>query len=1234
MQFVKNGPDIPERLLEAHEDGQVVFFCGAGISPPAGLPDFKGLVKAIYEKLGTEPDPTESQAMENKQYDTVVGLLENRVVGGRRVVRETLVDILKPNSDLEGATSTHEALLTLAKDSKNNTRLVTTNFDRIFENVRSQQVRSFAAPLLPIPKNRWDGIVYLHGLLPNEPSESDLNQLVLSSGDFGLAYLVERWASRFISELFRKYTICFVGYSIDDPVMRYMMDALAADRMLGESTSETFAFGSYTTENEKSTPDEWKAKSVTPILYKADSSDHSLLHKTLKEWAEVYRDGISGKQGIISRYAKDKPSPVKDDDQIGRVLWALTDETGMAARTFAELTPPPPIEWLAHLCDLRYTYEDLPRFGIQPLPLYTLSSRMTLVSQGNAVNSGGLDPVMKGLAQWFTCHLESKKLLRWVISSGASPHPELCRLINDKVNEGSLAPAIATIWKMLVNGHVITHNRHFKAFEWSGRFEKQGWSHSLKESLLRLLKPKIKFKEFCQGTEDEMDTSAKTAAVIINSEIVPADHDSSDAIKAIRSTPNGDSIFGDLLPNFTELLRDALGLLNELGEANEKEDHSYWHRPSISEHEQNENHQEWTLLIELCRDAWVAVAKSNVELAQVELRRWRTIRYPVFRRLELFAATHPAIVDISTALDILLADEHWWLWSVETRRETLRLLATRAGELQDSNLTSLTDAILQGPPQGMFSEDVDPDRLLRYRDHYTWLRLAKIQKAGAMLSDNALSELNRLTAAYPDWELDANQKDEFLVWMAGIGQSIYLNTPNDLTKLVEWLENHPNNEFCQDDDWRERCRNDFLIAAKALATLASRDVWPIRRWQTALQVWSSDEKLTLESWKHLWSTVSNAPNDIIRELIHALGSWLQSVAPLITTNESKFFLLVRCLLEQVSQKIVPDNDNVGEEIDSDDGDLVFKAINHPAGHVTQALIQWWFKQDPQDHQTLPEELKKLFDQIADTEISVFRHGRLVLASYAISLFRVDPDWAKAKLLPLFDWNCSKVEARSAWEGYLRSARLYRPLLEAFKQSFLDTASHYGQLGQYRKGYAWLLTIASVESKDVLSVEECRKATVLLPNESLVAAIDQLIEMVSSVGDSRREYWQNRLQPYIQKIWPKDNNKRTVELSRAFALLCIAAGEAFPSAIKELKNWLQPIQDWSSCVHKLDKSGLCKSHPEDVLTLLDKIIGEEYSHIFDGLKNCLKQIADAKPELAQDRRYKRLVDFLKKFNAWQ
>ena len=51
MQFIENGPDIPDSLLQAHEEGRVIFFCGAGVSYPAGLPGFRGLVEKFIKKM-------------------------------------------------------------------------------------------------------------------------------------------------------------------------------------------------------------------------------------------------------------------------------------------------------------------------------------------------------------------------------------------------------------------------------------------------------------------------------------------------------------------------------------------------------------------------------------------------------------------------------------------------------------------------------------------------------------------------------------------------------------------------------------------------------------------------------------------------------------------------------------------------------------------------------------------------------------------------------------------------------------------------------------------------------------------------------------------------------------------------------------------------------------------------------------------------------------------------------
>jgi hypothetical protein len=324
MQFIKNGPDIPERLLQAHEDGHVVLFCGAGISYPARLPGFDGLVKRLYSGIGVIPSSIEQMAIKRQQYDTAIGLMEGNIIGGRTTVREQLCKILIPDLSSPLATATHLSLLNLAKNRENRYRLITTNFDRLFEEVIAREglpLPRFEAPLLPIPKNQWDGLVYLHGLLSATPTTISLDRLVVSSGDFGRAYLTERWAARFVSELFRKYTVCFVGYSINDPVLRYMMDALAADRLLGEYPPEMFAFGSYPKGKEEDRANEWKAKNVTPILYR-EYHHHIYLHQTLRTWAAVYRDGISGKERIVVQYAAAKPlASTRQDDFIGRMLW-------------------------------------------------------------------------------------------------------------------------------------------------------------------------------------------------------------------------------------------------------------------------------------------------------------------------------------------------------------------------------------------------------------------------------------------------------------------------------------------------------------------------------------------------------------------------------------------------------------------------------------------------------------------------------------------------------------------------------------------------------------------------------------------------------------------------------------------------------------------------------------------------------------------------------------------------
>jgi hypothetical protein len=265
MILVKEGPDIPVDVIQKLEDGKLIFFCGAGVSYPAGLPSFEGLVKKIYEKLHMDMAPDEFQAFESRHYDRTLALLENRI--DCSLVREKIFEILEIELPIRKKLDTHKALLSLSRFKDGDCRLVTTNFDRGFILASDDDLPVDKAPKLPVPKKHtWNSLVHLHGLIQDNDPEG--KRLVVTSADFGAAYLMERWASRFVSELFRRYHVVFIGYSIGDTVVRYMMDALAADRRKGdEQTKEGYVFADSTALKMKESAREWKAKSVKPILY-------------------------------------------------------------------------------------------------------------------------------------------------------------------------------------------------------------------------------------------------------------------------------------------------------------------------------------------------------------------------------------------------------------------------------------------------------------------------------------------------------------------------------------------------------------------------------------------------------------------------------------------------------------------------------------------------------------------------------------------------------------------------------------------------------------------------------------------------------------------------------------------------------------------------------------------------------------------------------------------------------
>lgn len=364
MRLSDDTADIPDRLIALQERGEVVFLCGAGISQRYGLPSFYKLTTDIYADLGEswEGYAAEEDAMgldkDGKErgpaaLDRALFALSKRLRGtdtASRIRAEGLLTtaIEKNLQPPLGPFLAHRDIWTFSRDPEMRQRIVTTNFDTLFERAGPPEVASRACADLPPPLGTdFTGVLHLHGRIADADLGLSRTSLVLNSAEFGEAYLRSGWAARYVYDLARATTIVILGYGADDPPMRYILEVLTADRERYPDIREIFAFV-------PSAPDGpsreriaaiWEAKGATAIIYDSrDSKDHDTLYETISTWAEFAADPTGWRRGHASRILGQDPDEVSEGDW-QRLRWLLSG--GDAGELLGEINPAP--EWSAPL---------------------------------------------------------------------------------------------------------------------------------------------------------------------------------------------------------------------------------------------------------------------------------------------------------------------------------------------------------------------------------------------------------------------------------------------------------------------------------------------------------------------------------------------------------------------------------------------------------------------------------------------------------------------------------------------------------------------------------------------------------------------------------------------------------------------------------------------------------------------------------------------------------------------
>ena len=1222
-ELVANGPNIPVQLMNELDSGRVVFFCGAGVSAVqgSGLPTFADLVHRVYDAHHMDPNDIEREALDRggpksgrrrPNFDKALGLLEKRL--GAQALRATVIEIL--STPRTGPLKLHKALIELSR-CENGNRLVTTNFDNRFVEAGLVERLVDAAPKLPVPvPHRWSSLVHLHGRIVKN---DDGSNLVLTAADFGRAYLAERWAARFVTELFREFVVVFVGYSVGDPVMSYLVDALAAERAKGAKFTMAYAFAEHgnTDSDCRKARDGWLAKNIEPILYNKRYR-HSLLKKTLIEWARIRSDPFHARSQIVLNGMSKLPAG-PDDPMVERVAWAL--QNAVAAQALAEAPPFvneddfPKVEgWLEVLAEKGLL--GCVASSVNPNPENQDPTFVPLVGYGfEPQYSQELKGTMKYLVRWIARHLHVPQLLAWVIRSGGYLHPQLRQQLRTQLANSDLdiPSKLRLLWTVLLSHEPVSsrqedwtvENRLAKASESERRHIQDETIESVAPRLVVCPGPAQKLG--WQRYSDEKPKPIPPIDVCGHLVLVSGDKDSLHKFGTTLKDPTVLSRHAETLTNY---LDHALALMEDADDAISD---SSLYRPSIAAHDQNRNNGDWTILIDLARDSYFALAKADRVRGDNLLRRWVLSKEPLFKRLALHALTENFKSDIQLARKLLVVGRWPGIWTWELNREVLRFLRMAGRRLPRSLRAEIVRAIHNGPKTK--SKNV-PANFAKFIRREKALRLYKLMASGTRLDKNSKALAEEVEASI---EEGSDEHDEFRAVFKGpqiISATEF--APKELrdgsiNDIATELKNGEINNY----EFQGLAQSQPVKVAIALRRLSDQEEWPARFWKGFLWVIAGTHdgpQHRARLRKYVAQLLATTPDELFTKVDSAAAAFIKNLAEEYGIDHEQE-------LRAIWTKAWRGACNSQPEAEIQD-DLLTVALNHGAGKLADAALIRLRKYKPRAGEGLPSPVREYFDTIVDDPNG--KLGRIMFAASLYSLFIVDRDWVENNLIPRLSLQSSN-EARDLWVAYGHSPPPGPDLLLAFKKPFFDILRDTQMDHQSRGNLTGLFMAICLEAPNELKEREIHGVIGSLPEETLPTVIRSLTIRLRGNGNDaeRARIWRNKLSTWLQQYWPTAEDRNTAATSKAMLGMLAECGDAFEDAAAWLLNLLQPLT--GAGLYSLSRYDHAVRHPGSMLLVLDKVVAANAfpDHQKPILREILDTIRAANGNLRDDRRFHRL-----------
>ncbi len=1208
MRFFENGPAIPDELLHARDEGRVVFFCGAGVSrAKAKLPDFFGLGKKVMKTLGVQADSPARKLLEEAHNveaqtgvagviaaDRIFGLLEREF--STDVIEAAVASSLRP--DNEPDLTAHRTILDLATTKEGLVHVVTTNFDRLFDDC-SRGLSSWQRSRLPDPSRPEDmnGIVYLHGRATPDYQRAEGDGFVLSSSQFGQAYLSEGWATSFFREVIESYVVVFVGYAADDPPVHYLLEGL--NRQIKGKERQVYAFQAGDADDVAS---KWDHRGVKAISYTEDS-DHAALWNTLEAWAQRARDTDEWYSEVINK-AKQGPQSLLPHErgQVAHIVWTVE-----GVRKFSEGEEPPPAEWLC-VFDKYRRYGEPGKLGswleegpdVDPFDLYHIDSdvppakanyrdrkpptdawdafnlsRVDKTSDENfpsitgrwAYNMPPLPSRLRQMGEWIK-DVAGQPAAVWWAAQQPPLHPDIRRKIRSALTDSQrpIPSAVREAWYYLLEYWEQGRGRNADLVDWSElkrRISKDGWSRRVVRAYAACFRPYLRVEPpWGNPKPPEQEDEIGLRDLIDLDVVYPVDNSERILIP--------DEWVAPVVVVLRKNLETALELETEIDRGGLR------HISSIIPDQSSDSDHKRRLsgaVIEFT-SVFDRLIQIDLKAARHEFSKWLIEDDAIFTRLRIWAAGKPELVP-DDEFGLMLADvSDDAFWDQYHQRDLLHTLLVRWNGLSADTRIEIENRLLKGYSRWKQEQEED----FKKRRIWSILRITWLSQKGCKLHLNLKEETDRLRELVPEWNPEDTDADEPFVRydpFGGLSADRPVRAFSDLRIAAK------------EGDFPDRAWSDFLNAEKRktdkprfVALIAERLARYLDKGNT--------------------------------ELVRPAASWLLNVSDRLADQHPASFHRVTSALIRILAKEPESSDSGIWQIDGV-RDWMTTALNAPAGKVAQSVL---CRAQQTDFLEYADELLALPGDLSRQAVAIF--------AQRMSWFYVNNrEWSEANLLSALD--SSDLDDKEAfWGGFFCYKTVNQELFMRLKPHLFQLAREDGKTRrEHSQGLSSIIlsgwgSVIEGTSDRCISNEEFRAVLVQTDDEFRSHVLWQIGKQSRNEEEGTKNKWTSLLPEFLRDVWPYERKAESSAMSVSLCDLVFSSEELFPKLVEIILTRLTKIDTHDWRWSEAEEFG--KKYPRQTLDLLyavlpDNVLGWPYD-----IEDIFTSISENEPSLKTDEKF--------------